>query len=103
MMVLFILPHYSQQKIHSSWLEQQNTGCEMEELWGGQTGKVLASSACHKHDCSHKVILLTEEGIQNDTLRYKNAMLLILLLGSRMKERENSSVEMHLPLLTSAV
>ena len=103
MMVLFILHHYSQRKIYGSWLEQQNTGCEMEELRGGQTGKVAASSACHKHDCSHKVILLTEEGTQNDTHCYKNATLLILLLGSRMKEKENGSVEMHLPLLTSTV
>lgn len=102
-MFLLIPHHYSQRKIDGSWLEQQNTGCEMEGLRGGQTGKVLASSACHKHDCSHKVILLTEEGIHNDTLCYKNATLLILLLGSRMKEKENSAVEMHLPLLTSAV
>lgn len=82
-MVLFIPHHYSQRKIYSSWLEEQNTGCEMEGLRGGQTGKVCASSACHKHDCSHERILLTEEGMQSDTLRSKNAALLILLLGTR--------------------
>lgn len=79
MMVLFILHHYSQGRMSDSWLAQQNAGCETEGLQAGHTGEVPASSACHRHDCSHELILLTEEGIQNDTLSYKNARLLILL------------------------
>ena len=90
MTVLFILHRYSQRNRYGSWLERQNAGCETAGLRRGQTGKVLASSACHKHDCSHEVILLTEEGIQNDTPSCKNAVLLILLLGSRMKEMEKA-------------
>lgn len=76
---------------------RQLAGTTKRWLWNaglqaGHTGEVPASSACHRRDCSHELILLTEEGTQNNTLSHKNARLLILLLGSSMKEQENSSV-----------